>query len=330
MSNPYVPRDNKKTGEINLIVNPKLDRWSNILNIGTKVEKQANLVDGKTDSWFYVPAKEHDLITASFKINEISSQIVNDYGSCAKSVCDGITVYDIGCGPGRSTLALAEKTFANYIGIDFEQKYIDKATEACELFNLQGRVKFIHGDALELDIFSKDMDKFENRAYSGFYNRTIFYLYEPFVGKLKFQFFKKLRELSMKTRIYVISLFGTGCSMPRDPKEIELEQKKNKFFSIKKDDFYASSWLTPTNKEIPSRGYHFAYLKKYIYQINKDRGYHEDGFRCDCSLCNSIAHSDRYKANSFHDFQMEKILKEEREFEEKYIEIQEYPIAAYK
>ncbi len=67
----------------------------------------------------------------------------------------GERVLDIGCGPGRHSLALAERGF-NVTGLDVSQRFVELANAAAETAGLQGPgaggARFVVGDARESSI----------------------------------------------------------------------------------------------------------------------------------------------------------------------------------
>jgi len=67
------------------------------------------------------------------------------------------SVLDVGCGTGEITARLAEKyPRASFIGVDLEEKHLDRARARCEKFG--SRVRFQAGDALALSFPDEQFD----------------------------------------------------------------------------------------------------------------------------------------------------------------------------
>lgn len=67
-------------------------------------------------------------------------------------------VLDVGCGPGRHSLELARRGH-QVIGVDVSQTFVDLATEAAQAEGLDGRCRFVRGDARALD--DLDLGRFD-------------------------------------------------------------------------------------------------------------------------------------------------------------------------
>jgi SAM-dependent methyltransferase len=59
-------------------------------------------------------------------------------------------ILDVGCGVGGSTRRLSFQTGCSVTGVDLSDEYIDAAERLTQLFNLQERVRFRAGSALDL------------------------------------------------------------------------------------------------------------------------------------------------------------------------------------
>ena len=70
----------------------------------------------------------------------------------------GMHILDVGCGVGGSTRRLSHETGCRVTGIDLSDEYIDAAERLTQLLNMQERVKFHAGSALELPF---DDDSFD-------------------------------------------------------------------------------------------------------------------------------------------------------------------------
>jgi ubiquinone/menaquinone biosynthesis C-methylase UbiE len=71
---------------------------------------------------------------------------------------EGAKILDIGCGPGRQTLALARHTQAEITALDFHQPYLDQLSERVKSENLQSSVITKHGSMDKLDFQEKSFD----------------------------------------------------------------------------------------------------------------------------------------------------------------------------
>ena len=67
-------------------------------------------------------------------------------------------VADIACGPGASALQAATQTGCHVVGIDLSPPCIDRAREAALAVGLDGRVRFLVGDAERLPLADTSVD----------------------------------------------------------------------------------------------------------------------------------------------------------------------------
>ena len=100
---------------------------------------------------------------------------------------DKFTFVDVGCGKGRLALFSLQAGFNNYSGIDFSPTLIHQATENFHKKSIYSKVEFICSDILEID--------FSDRP-------TVFFLYNPFDGKVLKPFIEKIKI--RKSETYVI------------------------------------------------------------------------------------------------------------------------------
>ncbi|MGW0811277.1 SAM-dependent methyltransferase [Nonomuraea sp. NPDC002799] len=69
----------------------------------------------------------------------------------ALGVGPGRRVLDLGCGSGAATIQVARSTGAEVVGVSIGKGEIEAATALAEAEGMAGRVRFVHGDALDLD-----------------------------------------------------------------------------------------------------------------------------------------------------------------------------------
>lgn len=77
---------------------------------------------------------------------------------------EGMTVYDIGCGPGHYAITLARKGAKYVLGIDFAKNMIEIAKERAKVYNLEEKCQFIVGDFFK---YEPD-EKFDYSIITGF------------------------------------------------------------------------------------------------------------------------------------------------------------------
>ena len=70
----------------------------------------------------------------------------------------GKTFIDLGCGNGGPGLWIAQKTGANYLGIDFSKNALDLANQRISEFDLEGTAQFQLGNICALDIPENSFD----------------------------------------------------------------------------------------------------------------------------------------------------------------------------
>jgi len=64
----------------------------------------------------------------------------------------GARVLDAGCGLGGSAFVMAREHAAHVVGIDLSRNMIALARERAAAYRVEGRVSFVHGDCLQLDV----------------------------------------------------------------------------------------------------------------------------------------------------------------------------------
>jgi arsenite methyltransferase len=84
---------------------------------------------------------------------ELTSRLVADL-----QVGPGRTVVDVGSGPGTSALQLARETGCDVIGVDLSPESVDAARVRTEEAGLDGRVRFLRGDAEALPLDDDSVD----------------------------------------------------------------------------------------------------------------------------------------------------------------------------
>jgi len=80
--------------------------------------------------------------------NSLISEWIPSVDGLAERLEAGITVVDVGCGLGSATILMAE-AFPNsrFVGVDYHEESIQRATAAAEAAGVSGRVHFHVGDA---------------------------------------------------------------------------------------------------------------------------------------------------------------------------------------
>lgn len=107
------------------------------------------------------------------------------------------TLIDYGCGKGRTSIFLHEKTGCKVVGIDSDEKRIREAEKNLELYksvcskngtpdgcSIESKIKFIHTKAEDFD--PKD--------------GNIFYFFNPFSPKIFEQVLKKISKVKNETK----------------------------------------------------------------------------------------------------------------------------------
>ncbi|ETV83254.1 hypothetical protein H257_04025 [Aphanomyces astaci] len=79
--------------------------------------------------------------------------VVHEILQLANVAADDV-VFDLGCGDGRICIAAARRHGASAVGIEIEAHLIDKFQRKIDRYNLQDRVRVLHGDLLEADLSS--------------------------------------------------------------------------------------------------------------------------------------------------------------------------------
>lgn len=64
----------------------------------------------------------------------------------------GDTVYDLGCGDGRIVIMAAQKFGAKAVGVELDDDLYQKTSERVKELKLEGKVKIIHGNLLDVDL----------------------------------------------------------------------------------------------------------------------------------------------------------------------------------
>lgn len=119
-------------------------------------------------------------------------------------------VLDIGCGPGRYSVALAQTGASSILGIDFSQHMLARARRMAQNSNVEKNCTFICGDFLEFQFEGK----FDVAIATGYFD----YLKDPLphLNKIRYLILKKaimtfpsrwhLRNIIRKTRLFLL-----GC-----------------------------------------------------------------------------------------------------------------------
>ena len=69
----------------------------------------------------------------------------------------GETVFDLGCGDGRVLVTAAQKFNAKGVGIEVDDRLVQRANERISGANLQNQVKIVQGDLLQADLSGADV-----------------------------------------------------------------------------------------------------------------------------------------------------------------------------
>jgi len=69
----------------------------------------------------------------------------------------GETVFDLGCGDGRVLVTAAQKYKAKAVGVEVDERLVQRATERISQSNLQGQDKGLQMDLLQADLSSADV-----------------------------------------------------------------------------------------------------------------------------------------------------------------------------
>lgn len=67
------------------------------------------------------------------------------------------TVYDLGCGDGRVLITAAQRFNARAVGVELDEKLVQRANLRIAEASLQGRVRVVQGDLLEADLTGADV-----------------------------------------------------------------------------------------------------------------------------------------------------------------------------
>ncbi len=94
---------------------------------------------------------------------------------CRLSSCD--TVFELGCGRGRTCFWLNQLIGCQVVGIDFVPEYIEKANQIKEVFNLMG-VEFREGDILQSDLRGATVIYLYGTCYSDIFIKTLIRRFE--------------------------------------------------------------------------------------------------------------------------------------------------------
>lgn len=66
-------------------------------------------------------------------------------------------VYDLGCGDGRVLITAAQRFNSQAVGIELDDKLVQRATDSIARLNLQSRVRVLQGDLLRADVSGADV-----------------------------------------------------------------------------------------------------------------------------------------------------------------------------
>lgn len=115
-------------------------------DIRTYWDKRAKLAGGNPS------ATTNDIYLRELESITLTNELLKIIGE------KDVQILDVGCGDGRTTLALAMRfPHAAFLGIDFSSEMILSAQSAIQEANIAAQVKFLVGDARKLDSFSENM-----------------------------------------------------------------------------------------------------------------------------------------------------------------------------
>lgn len=70
---------------------------------------------------------------------------------------EGEILYDLGCGDGRIVITAATKYGVNCVGVELDYCRYNRCLKKVRKMNLEGRVKIIHGNAMEISLRDADV-----------------------------------------------------------------------------------------------------------------------------------------------------------------------------
>ena len=75
----------------------------------------------------------------------------------ASELKPGETLYDLGCGDGRILFVAAQKFGANAVGVELSAKLVSQAMDKARRLGLQGQVRVIKGNLLNVNLRDADV-----------------------------------------------------------------------------------------------------------------------------------------------------------------------------
>jgi ubiquinone/menaquinone biosynthesis C-methylase UbiE len=75
----------------------------------------------------------------------------------ASELKPGETLYDLGCGDGRILFVAAQKFGANAVGVELSAKLVGQTVDKARRLGLQGQVKVIQGNLLDVNLRGADV-----------------------------------------------------------------------------------------------------------------------------------------------------------------------------
>lgn len=69
----------------------------------------------------------------------------------------GEKLYDLGCGDGRVLISAAQNYNAKAIGVEIDDKLVEKAAQRVARLGLQDRIRIIQGDLMKTDLSDADV-----------------------------------------------------------------------------------------------------------------------------------------------------------------------------
>ena len=73
------------------------------------------------------------------------------------SVKAGETVFDLGCGDGRVLITAVQKFNAKAVGVEINDKLVERTKEKVANLGLQDKIRVIHGDLEQADLSGADV-----------------------------------------------------------------------------------------------------------------------------------------------------------------------------
>lgn len=116
------------------------------------MDKEMELVGGIKNYYRERASTQKYATSPDFNLREVEIEAM------AKWLRDDVSILDVGCGNGYSTLSHAARFKSSFVGVDFVPEMISSAALLQEKFALAGSVKFQVGDATELNFPDASFD----------------------------------------------------------------------------------------------------------------------------------------------------------------------------